>query len=315
MATVNETSQSPNELAAGLQLAVGTISADQTLNFILYRRVVLPIDGYVFWVNCVNSPPSPLPASPLTFNVQGSLHYAQDSHQDSDATYSQQTAKFTATALVEEFGDIAPDTMYVTTMHNGTKLAFNGQIGRYDQAGLWHYVGRAVYGVQYSQIVENISDIDTTQQIVSNSMPLWLVMGTTDIPLYPAFLSPFNLHPPYITADIDGTEGVGQSPLYDSLTGQTQLASENVKFTFYGLNNLQVMNFQMALLNNSLSGTYGIQNIPIPIDEKLTQSEIRTIAQKKSMILKTNYYQFAVRDIAQQMTETAGITLNPLTHP
>jgi hypothetical protein len=310
MATVLESSQSPQELASGLQLGVNTLSGNQTLLFVLYRRIVLPIDGFVFWLNCVNSPPSPLPASPLTFNFQGSLHYAQDTRQETDATYAVQNVRFTALQKIDEFAAIAPDLLYITTLANGTKLAFNGQTGRYDQAGLWHYAGRALLGVQASQIVEHSTDIDVTAQIVSNSLPFWLAMGTTQIPVYPSFLSRLNIHPPYVTADITDTDGIGQSPIYDATDGQSQLTMENVKFTFYGLNNSQVLTFQKAVLDNSLNGDYGISNSPVPVDEKLAQSEFNIIAQKKTMILKTNYYQQAVREITRKLIFNAGISIN-----
>ena len=51
MATVFETTGAKGEMAAGLAQGVETISLNQTVTFTLYVKLVLPLDGYVFWVN------------------------------------------------------------------------------------------------------------------------------------------------------------------------------------------------------------------------------------------------------------------------
>jgi len=332
MATVTETIGAPQELASGLQLGTTTISQNQTLSFVLYRRLVLPVDGYVFWVRAsslqkrtpalydytpydtgaFNATGNPNVASE-SFSILGSLHYFQEIHQEEDSTYTRQLGLFTSTQEVNDFARLAPDELYITRLPNGTKIAFNGQIGRYDQAGLWHYNGRALYSTEYTQILESPQQLNTQLQIVSNSLPIWLAMSTSSLPIYPSYLSALNIFPPYITADITNTTAIGQSPVYGTLSSQSQLVSETVKFTIYGTNNNTVLDFQTMLLNNSLpdDAAYGIQNMPVPIDDKKVQSEFQIIAQKKTMILQVNYYQARSRNIARQLIEHAGITITP----
>jgi hypothetical protein len=332
MSTVTESSNTtaPLELGGGLQTATNTIDYTQTLNFVLYKRLVLPIDGYVFWVNAsllnpnvnlnatFNKNPlnttelnesfladlTPLEEWKLSFEAQGSLHYSQAIKQDEDKTVTTQHAVFTSMFEVEQLGAINPDEKYITILPNGALLAFSMQSQRFYQAGLWHYSGNALFSTETTQVINNLEDLNPLQ-IVSNSLPFWLRMSTPSLPVYPSFLSPLNLNPPYVTADIRNTRGWGMAPLYTLTLSQTQICAEDVHFTFWGCNNDAVLDFQLRLLDRSYFGEYGISSIVVPIDDKLPQDEFQIIAQKKRMILSTNYYQFRVRDIAQQLIKTA----------
>ena len=51
MASVQETSGAKTPLGASLADGLNTISLNQTLDFTMYVKMVLPLDGYVFWVN------------------------------------------------------------------------------------------------------------------------------------------------------------------------------------------------------------------------------------------------------------------------
>src|SRR5579859_5132197 len=84
-----------NQLAAELGEGLTTLSLNQTVNFTLYVKLILPLDGYVFWVNANlltdsaiygasqynaieygNSGSKGLP--PKLIQAQGSLHYATE---------------------------------------------------------------------------------------------------------------------------------------------------------------------------------------------------------------------------------------------
>lgn len=332
MATIGESIGAPQELASGLQLGTTTISANQTLTFTLYKRLILPIDGFVFWVNSanlaesksaaynsaayntanMNSGNANQTANLYTFDALGSLHYRQDIHQNEDSTYAMQAAVFTSTVQVTQFSLIAPDELYITKLPNGSMVAFSSQTGRYTQAGLWHYTGNALYSTQMTQVVESPADINTNLEIVSNSLPIWLQLSIPSLPVYPSYLSLLNTVPPYVTVDIKRTEPLGQSVVLDPFTSQSQLVMDDIQLTFYGLNNNAVLDFQLQVLNNSLvyQAPYGIMNIPVPFDEKKTQTEFQIIAQKKTMALQVNYYQSRTRDIARQLILQAGISYN-----
>lgn len=52
MASLEEAAKVANtQLSSVLHSAVETISSDQTIKFKLYVKQVLPIDGFVYWVN------------------------------------------------------------------------------------------------------------------------------------------------------------------------------------------------------------------------------------------------------------------------
>ena len=65
MPSVNEPVRTA--LGAALKAGVDTISLSQQLTFTLYKRLVLPLDGYLFWVKASILVPDPLPDVRKTF--------------------------------------------------------------------------------------------------------------------------------------------------------------------------------------------------------------------------------------------------------
>lgn len=328
-----------DDKAAQLIAAIDQISGGALYTFELYQRVVLPVDGFVFWVkasevnpawlgaysrgylagvapggNRARAAPPLTPAQELAFSfqVQASVHVSQDLHQDDSESYVAQTILFTTKTQVRELEAIAPDQLYIVTLPNGARVAFSSQRNRYELAGLWHYHGRAVYSTLATQLIDDARQFQPTLQIVSNSLPFWIALSTPEVPIFPADLSPLNFSPPYVTADIQATDPIQQSPFYDSNTGQTQLVADRIRFTAYGLNNDAVLDFQMSLLDTSLAGDYGIMNMPVPVDVKKPQPEFLFIAQAKTLDLQVNYYQNRARDLARKLIESAFITLTPV---
>lgn len=330
-----------NDKAGPLAAAIALISDNQQYTFNLHVRLILPIDGYVFWVRAsslsptflaqylgdyngsplnsttfngiVKQLPSLTPAqlANLQFSINASLHVTQMINQEDDATYAMQQVAFTTTTAVENFQNVAPGTMWITTLPTGGFVGFGEQRNHYQLAGLWHYHGAALYSALATQIVDDPRLIHPTLAIVSNSLPFWLALSTPSVPVFPAGLSPLNEAPPYVIADVQSTDPLGGAPLYDAMTSQSQLVSDKIRFTMYGLNNNAALDFQQAILQGSLTGSYGMMNIPVPKDERKTQREFQVIAQKKTMLVEINYYQTRVRDIAQSLILKATIALTP----
>jgi len=243
------------------------------------------------------------------------LHVSQSISQEEDSTYTAQTILFTTKDEVTHFARIDPTQMYITTIPNGSQIAFGSQQNHYQLAGLWHYHGKAIYSTLFGQIVNDPRDIFPSLEIVSNSLPFWLQMNTASVPVFPSYLSPLNAIPPYVTAEIYSTSALGQTPLYTGNQSQSQLVTDQIRFTMYGLNNNAALDFQTMILNTSLDGDYGIMNMPVPVDEKKPQMEFQVIAQKKTMELQVNYYQNRARQIAQKIIERAFITWIPSPNP
>jgi len=302
----------PSGMSADLRAGIQQLSADQQFTFTLYQRLILPADGFVFYAPASTvSPPITPPPSGFTFATNGSLHVTQTVQQERDTTYTRQDVVFTTKTQALDFAAMQPDQLYVLTLPNGSLAAFSGQRGRYDQAGIWHYSGKALLPFEASQFVGTPDAVSLGGTVVSNSMPFWLALSTEDLPVYPDFLVPSNLIPPFVSAEIRGTQGIGLAPYFDTMSGQMQLVTETVRFTFYGVRNQAALDFQRTLLENSFVGDYGVMNIPVPVDESRTQAEFGIKAQLKTMDLAVNYYQARARDVARKIILSAGITITP----
>lgn len=299
-------------LGAGLRAAVGTLSAEEQFLFTLYKRLILPADGFVFFAPASTITP-PITGVEFAFTTNGSLHVAQETQQEVDANYARQSVRFTSPVQVEQFEAIENGYLYVMTLPNGSLLAFNGQTGRYDQAGIWHYAGRALFPFEASQVIQTAADLPM-DKVVSNSLPFWLGLSTDEIPVFPSFLVPQNQVPPYVAADIRFTQPIGAAPLYDATNGQSQLTQELVRFTLYGLGNDDALDFQRAVLDNSSAPgreSYGIMSMPAPVDEKRPQSEFGIIAQQKTMDVEINYLQVRSRAESRKLILSAFIEVTP----
>jgi hypothetical protein len=305
MPSVNETSGAKHQLAAGLATGLQTLSENQQIQFTQYSQVVLPLDGYVFWVN-----------TGQTVTAQGSLHQAIDQRQNEDETLAVNRIVFTSLVSVDEFNDISPTTIYIGQF-NGVRFSFNRRGPFYQQADLYHYVGDAVYPALASQLVDSPGDLPA-DPVVSNSLPVWLALNQF-MPMYPSYLLPANLEPPYAAVHIDPseTEALGSAPLLDRTSTHTQLTKDTVRITMYGLTNNQALDFQdyvfKYIINND--NVIGLMNMPIMRDEKRTQSELNVIAMKKTFELDVSYYQARVNTLARQLITNVIAQYFPQPYP
>ena len=155
--------------------------------------MVLPLDGFIFWLrrdlvsqsalfnasnlNAVqlNQPPVTVTSAPF-LNVQGSLHYATIKEQAEDSTVAVNTVIFTALSLVQDFNQIGPNVIYIATFGE-LQFAFSQQAPYYQQANTYHYQGQAIYSTMESQIINNLAGFDDSSVVVSNSLPLWLALN------------------------------------------------------------------------------------------------------------------------------------------
>lgn len=300
MPSIAETSGASHQLAAGLAAGVTTISENQEVTFVQYQRVVLPLDGFVFWVK------SGLLAGSTysSVTVKGSLHYASGVNQDEGATAVTNAVIFTSLEDISDFQAISPTTIYIAT-YDGMRFAFNERKPFYRQAELNHYRGNAVYSVMDSQILDAVP-VDTSL-VVSNSLPLWLALNAI-MPVYPSHLVPQNLPPPYAAVYIkpESTQALGSAPVLDLYSSHTQLTRETARITIYGLRNNDALDFQDYVFQNSLdTDNFGVMNIPTIRDDKRTQSELAVLAIKKTFEIEISYYQSRVRDVARQLIKHA----------
>lgn len=310
MPAVDETNLT--DLAAPLFAGVEQISRDQAVTFTLYRKRVFPADQFVYWVNAalVDDPPVE-----TTISVKGSLHRTANETQAEDGTYAVNRVVFTSEQQVDSFNDIAPLDMWLGAFDE-VRFTFNSILTqRYVQAGLFHYVGDAVYPALETQIIDTPEQLAALETVVSNSLPLWLTLTMGDtIAVYPSYLVPDNIRPPYIAVHIfpENTAAIQSAPRVDETSSRWQLAQDKVRVTMYGLNNKQALAWIDYVAAYSLdSDALGLMNMPVPRDEKRIQTELSVIAQKKTVEFDVNYYQAAVYAIARVYILSCMASFNP----
>jgi hypothetical protein len=305
--TVGEAAANANgQLSGVLNSGLNFLSANDSVTFLLYKRVVLPLDGYVFWLRANLAPPVPI--EPDTVIVKGSLHYSTEIAQEEDSTIGYNTIVFTAQSAVDAFQVISPQLMYIGT-YQGIRFAFSSNGKYYEQAGLWHYLGVAVTSLTNIQIIDDLSQLPQNQ-IVSNSLPIWLAMPTYKPPypgftcpitLFPSFLIPQNESPPYGAVHIEDTKSLVEVATLGPRLQSHQLATEKVRITLYGCNNKVTIDF-LNFCTQYIYDWYfiGMRNLPVINDLKREQAELQVITQKKEILFEINYLQHLVRDLARQ---------------
>lgn len=325
--SVGESLSAGSSMEAVLKAGLRVLSLNQNITFTLYKKVVLPLDGFIFWVKAellsdsalvnnflFNSVPFNKPRRVIgaakSFNAMGSLHVTSTLRQRKEESLSVNRVVFTSEVIINDLNQTEPDAVYMATV-DGNKYAFSSRESFYRQANLYHYVGEAIYPSFRSQIIDDLAGFDSRNVVVSNSLPIWLSLNKF-MPMYPSFLVDSNIPPPFCSVDIfpESTVALQMAPRIDRESNHWQLVTERVKLVMYGLRNFQALDFQDYILDQSLAyNTFGIMNSPVVRDEKQTQLEVNILAMKKSMELEVNYYQVTVRNLARQMILEAIPTL------
>lgn len=275
--------------------------------FQAYTRVILPIDKFIFWQ----------PTTPFT--VKGSLHYSQEMLQNEDETFGQAMVIFTAEEKITQFEERPVNTIYVLKVA-GFRVAFAQQQGFYSEAGLWHYFGHSIPPAMTTQLLDAPNQIDVSQAVVSNSLPLWLALNNYQCPYYDGFSNSITLMPSYIIdpndvppyaavhiGEQDTTSPQATSHLSLNRTS-TQLCFDTVKITLYGLQHKAGIDFVNCVNQFSLDTNYfGIRNIPVISDAKRALPELQAIGMKKVVTFDISYTQVRVDEVARQLIKTATV--------
>lgn len=330
--SLGKSSQLENVLKAGLE----TLDLNQIIEFTLYNRVVLPLDGFVFWIKADMLADSALGnagaanafaanqgfsvATPApVIRIKGSLHYATNVGQGEEKTTAVRHVIFTAEEKVNDLSLIAPSQIYIGEFE-GVRFTFSQRQNYYRQANLFHYIGDAIYPEMESQIIDDPAGFDGRSLVVSNSLPVWLALAQmAPMPwqpprelfqLFPSYLVDANLIPPYGAVHIgpEDTEPLAGAPFIDIDSSSSQLVKDTVKVTLYGVRNAAAMDFRDAVISFSTTigpDLIGIMNIPIPRDEKETQRELNMLAMKKTIVFEVSYCQRRINDFAQQFIRQA----------
>jgi hypothetical protein len=348
MATAAEGAGAKQALAAALAGGIETLAqASGEVTFSKYVRLVLPLDGYVFWVKTdlvsqtamlnmaqlnstvLNEAQIVSANTAQTITVKGSFHYSTQQNQDEAENEAVNTVIFTAERPIQLFNDVQQNVLWIAE-YGGDIENFDGPItfafssrGRYYQeADLFHYAGTAVLPAFKAQLINSADQLAGRSVIASNSLPVWLQLSNYDPPydnginnhlqLYPSFLVPDNLLPPYGVVHIfpESTESLQSAPFFNRHLSQFSLSRDRVRVTLYGLDNEASLSFLAAVLQFSADfNTVGVLNMPSIRDEKRVAPELGVLAQKKTIEFEVSYQQHVVRNVARQMIETAVPTV------
>jgi hypothetical protein len=311
VAQVDELGGQPTTpLSAALLAGIENIAEAAVVTFTIYRRVVLPLDGYVFWVN-----------TGATVEAMGSLHRQTERQQNEDVTESNNSMVFTTQVELWNLNAAGTDTIPIGEV-DGVKYAF-GRIGwYYEQANVWHYTGDAVNPSMSTQFIDSEAELDPAKAIVSDSLPAWLTIATYNpiwlqpanpgIVLYPSFAMPDNATPPFGAVHIDpnSIEGLQNAPLFEKNLSMGQLTRERVRVTLYGCNNEMALDFLATVENYSFDyDVIGMAGTPVVRDEKRPWSEGMILAQKKTIDFDITYLQHRINNLARQLITEASATL------
>lgn len=281
------------------------------VEFQKYSRVVLPLDGYIFW--------QPMDEA---ICVKGSVHFAQEIDQEETETYGAITVTFTTREPLVGFEALPPNTLHVGRIH-GVRYAFSRQQGLFQEAGLWHYQGRSIPPALESQFLDTPGSIDPDQAVTSNSLALWLELNTFQnvltgknglaggLLLYPAGLVPPNLPAPYGVVKIEDTRALQAVPLIGPTSSSDQLNADRVRITLYGLQHNAGIDFLNAVLQYSLlTDNLGLMNMPTVIDGSRQMPELQAVALQKFVLFEMSYLQSRVNNVARKLIKSAMLTFN-----
>ena len=310
-------------LQTSLYQGIEQLAGKLTLTFQRYVRQTISQDGYVFWV-----------LAGQTLTATGSLHYATSQEQEEDQTLGINSVIFTSENQIAQFNTVQDGVLWVcdweTPSGNTIQIAFSRQGPYFPQAKLWHYTGFAVYPALSSQLVQSAADLPLGP-IVNDSLPIWLALPeslaatpgsqASSAPVYPSFLVPTNIAPPYIVAHIEpgSTKALGAFPILSwpgtptpntalQLMPASQLAQDSVRLTFYGFNNQQAIQYLTAMKEYSENtDAFGFMSSPAFQDEKRTQSEITALAMKKTLTFRASYYQSTSDAFARRLILSASL--------
>jgi hypothetical protein len=345
--SIAEGAFSKQNMQAALAGGVETLSENQEVIFTQFIRVVLPLDGYVFWVKAdllsrsallnamqlnattLNAAATIETAAPQ-IKVTGSFHYATRIDQNEAETEAVNAVTFTAVNPVQEFNNVQSNTLWIAFNYEGDDENFDGPItfafssrdNYYQQSDLFHYRGTAVLPVFKTQLITRLNQLPQNDLIVSNSLPIWLSLGNyfppynngifNTVPLFPSYLVEDNLPPPYVAVHIEpgATEALASAPTFGPTLQQQILARDRVRLTLYGLNNQRAALFWAAVEQFSFDTMLiGLANAPIIRDEKRVSVELGVLAQKKIIDFEVNYYQSSARNVARAMIDSALATV------
>lgn len=316
MGVLDEPQPVNTPLSDALSDGLDDIRYSQTITFVPYVRMELPLDKFIFWVKYDQVGKDALASLGLSADglapvtVKCAIHSATSTEQGEEDNMDYSKVVVTCTHEIRPFHEDITTVMWVADL-DGIRFAIDSRAEFFKQANLYHYHGGSIYPTMLTQMIDDASEFDVNAQILSDSTPLWMAMAKSiknavwlpgfDFPLYPRFLVPDNEVPPYgvIIPDGGSVEAQSLGPAYAGNSSRSMYVTELVSVVLYGCQNSQAMDFLDSVLGYAATGLiFGVNNSPVVEDVPREQSELSVLAQKKRIVFKINYYQSAARNMA-----------------
>ncbi|UMM63162.1 hypothetical protein [Aristophania vespae] len=298
-------------LAASLVAAVNDVSYGQHVQLKEYKRLILPLDGYVFWV-----------ATGKEILVTGALYFLTENIQKEAKSLEQRNVIFSSKEEVKPFNQLSSDQIWVGNLDE-TRFVFGSRSSQITQDGLFHYIGESISPIFSTQFIDDLNIINDDEVIVSNSLPIFMALPTQsnpyldwcrwpeNVPIFPSYIVPDSQAPPYITVDIDPSFQQSLTPGLISTSDKSsfQFVTETVCLTLYGLTNNQAVNVRDYIVRWAATNPdrLGITNCPIIRDIRKYQPEINTLAMIKTISFEVMYCQHAARECGAQLIHKAKL--------
>lgn len=300
------------------------IPYNEPVTFRRYIRLVLPVDGFIFWIRqslinlqspalngmALNELPD-LTALDDSLTVTGSLWYAANNQQENTQIHTVNNVFFTSSKKLDDFQDLGESQIWIGEI-DGVRFSFNRAGNFFQKAGVWSYQGDSINPIMASQIIDNLADLKD-EKIVNDSLPLFL-SNNFGYRVYPAFRGSQNLKPPFISIDVMETKPLQQRQSEES-TERRQWCLDTVKATCYGLSNNAVLDYMNSMIELGLTAVdFGISNSLTAKKIDIPQSELNITANAKEVTFEVNYYQTRAHNIAQKLIESAlcSVSINPI---
>jgi len=292
---VTTTHELDNTLFEGYQ----QLSGNQKITFTRYVSKILPIDGWHFWVKA-----ELLDGETEPFNkvVSGTLHQSVNQTQEATKSNAITSIILTVNQPIDLLKEVNQESMWLGE-YDGSKFSFNIQNAFYDNANQFHYAGDAVYIENSDAFIDDINDLNLDDTVITNCIPLFIALND-QVQIYPAFLNPTNLKPPYATIEVKQTTGVAAGITFNEFDDSKLMQWDKVELSIFGLRKKQLSDFLKYLTTKQLeTEAFGIYWLPSIQNENIPQSEVNILTNKKVLSFDVNYVIEDIRNAATAFIE------------
>ncbi len=266
------------------------IKDNQKITFKTYRRVVLPLDKFIYWVKLSDE---------VLMNCM--VHKTEEFNHEVDNFRNEATIILITEDAIFDYSNDGIDEIKVFKYNNSLYLLRKTGENA-EQSGVYHHIAHIIEPQMQYIFLDSEDDIKKEKFQLTSSIPLFISFssGLFDLTpfeyeIYPAWLTPYNKKPPYIAIEVEETTGLDsgfQNIKINNKDYLCRLVQEKVKLVLYGFNHDEALIFLKRLEKWSQLYNYiGFMSSPCVTDEIYSKTELGSVASKKTIDLEISYVQ------------------------